>query len=502
MRKHHLAILLSVIALSACDSGSDDPAAPEPTVLTGEFIDSAVEGLFYQTETQSGLTDESGHFSYLEGEVVTFFLGNTELGRALGSDLLTPFEIAGHRALDSEVDILKSLTSSSVNSYDKALNIATLLQSFDEDLNPENGIDLNTSHEQLAEITIPIYVKASSFAQSEGLNQAKSIMNIESDRSFTNVVNHLYSSLNIDIISTKVATQLNKQNNSTAETIDYQYDTQGNVSSIVTDTNSDGQTDNSLSFSYDEQGQLIGIENSANQSIEALHYDDNDNLVSRSRSSSDGSLDSEETFSYQDKKLERFELNNNVNSTESITTEFSYNEQGNLGSYTIDSNGDDIVDNAASLTYSRNKVIKYSEDHNNDGEANIAISYSYDTKGNRVTQNIQTNDNTDTPYTSSRFSYDDNNNPTRYELDKNLDGEPEYIEVYKYNSDNNRTLYKIDNNADGIWDFMAQYDYDANGNRIRMIEDSNGNGIVDKIWQADYVAAVFDNSWDTIIDQL
>jgi len=88
--------------------------------LIGVFIDSAVEGLSYSTPTQAGTTNAEGEFSYLAGEVVTFQIGATVLGSAMGAEQLTPVDIA-----------------SDANS---TVNVARLLQSLDGDGNPDNGI--------------------------------------------------------------------------------------------------------------------------------------------------------------------------------------------------------------------------------------------------------------------------------------------------------------------------------------------------------------------------
>ncbi len=75
----------------------------------------------------------------------------------------------------------------------------------------------------------------------------------------------------------------------------------------------------------------------------------------------------------------------------------------------------------------------------------------------------------------SSSSYDANNPSTRYELDEDQDGIPEYIKAYKYNH---------------------------HGKRIEYKKGLDGNGLVDKVWQADYHIAVLDKPWDLILEQL
>ena len=73
------------------ESESDSEA--DGNVLVGSFIDSAVEGLSYTTDSQSGVTNAQGEFNYQDGESVLFALGQFELPLVLGKDTITPREI-------------------------------------------------------------------------------------------------------------------------------------------------------------------------------------------------------------------------------------------------------------------------------------------------------------------------------------------------------------------------------------------------------------------------
>ncbi|MCP4231508.1 MAG: hypothetical protein GY771_15365, partial [bacterium] len=72
-----LIITLSLFILTACGDGSDGSSQ---TALKGTFIDSAVEGVTYTTDTQSGTTDSTGTFIYLPGEIVSFYIGDILIG--------------------------------------------------------------------------------------------------------------------------------------------------------------------------------------------------------------------------------------------------------------------------------------------------------------------------------------------------------------------------------------------------------------------------------------
>ncbi|MBT1444092.1 hypothetical protein KJI95_06085 [Shewanella sp. JM162201] len=94
------------------------------SVQSGLLLDSPVAGIGYRTETQSGVTDAMGYYRYLPGESVVFFIGDLAFPAVTATGLLTPEDIAADDATTT-------------------LNIARILQTLDDDQNPENGISLS-----------------------------------------------------------------------------------------------------------------------------------------------------------------------------------------------------------------------------------------------------------------------------------------------------------------------------------------------------------------------
>lgn len=93
-------------------------------VLNGILIDSAVTGVAFSTDTQTGVTDNNGTFDYLAGEQITFSIGSLQFPSVAAQDVITPEDFA-------------------IGSDDPAAtttNIARLLQSLDLDGVPDNGI--------------------------------------------------------------------------------------------------------------------------------------------------------------------------------------------------------------------------------------------------------------------------------------------------------------------------------------------------------------------------
>lgn len=117
------AVALAVAALiQACSSGDN--------VQSGVFLDSAVQGAAYSTSSGlSGITDTNGRFEFRPGDEVTFKLGSVALPTAKAAALVTPMELAGGSSPDDPA----------------AVAIARLLQSLDEDGNPENGLKIKTN---------------------------------------------------------------------------------------------------------------------------------------------------------------------------------------------------------------------------------------------------------------------------------------------------------------------------------------------------------------------
>lgn len=121
------------LVLAGCGGGS---SSPDPTtesdsesadnVLTGVFVDSAVTGATFSTETQAGATNTTGEFSYLAGEQVTFSIGNLQLPTVTAAAQVSPVDMG----------------ATSSDPAATTTNIARLLQSLDQDGNPDNGITI------------------------------------------------------------------------------------------------------------------------------------------------------------------------------------------------------------------------------------------------------------------------------------------------------------------------------------------------------------------------
>ena len=130
--------LSAVYMLSACGgSGSQDSVSTDDP-LVGTFVDSAVSGLHYVTDTQSGVTNEAGEYLFYPGETITFSVGSVQLPSAPATTEMTPLDLAGTDRLDNTV----------------VVNILQFLQTLDQDQDAENGIQLETAAASISNLAV------------------------------------------------------------------------------------------------------------------------------------------------------------------------------------------------------------------------------------------------------------------------------------------------------------------------------------------------------------
>ncbi|MCK5111883.1 MAG: S8 family serine peptidase [Arcobacteraceae bacterium] len=113
--------------------GGGGGGGSSPSLLSGIFIDSAVEGLTYQTATQSGKTNSSGTFNYYSGESISFYIGNVLIGTTSSKSSINPIDLVANGDIDNAT----------------VINIARVLQTFDSDKNTSNGITLVSAAQNL-----------------------------------------------------------------------------------------------------------------------------------------------------------------------------------------------------------------------------------------------------------------------------------------------------------------------------------------------------------------
>jgi hypothetical protein len=135
--KNSILIVGLCAGLVACGGGSsssDDNDNVSSNTQTGVFLDSPVANIGYRTETLEGVTNSLGEYDYVDGETVTFFIGDLKLPPVTASGTVTPLGLAG----------------SDDTSNPTVVNIIRLLQTLDEDGNPDNGITITETAKSAA----------------------------------------------------------------------------------------------------------------------------------------------------------------------------------------------------------------------------------------------------------------------------------------------------------------------------------------------------------------
>ncbi len=125
-------ITMFTASISAC-GGSSTPspdAGNTSSTQTGVFLDSAVQGLRYRTNSLNGATDSAGRFSYAPGETVSFYVGDILLGSATGKPAITPLDLVPGATDETDPTVT---------------NLLRFLQSLDSDGDATNGISLNAT---------------------------------------------------------------------------------------------------------------------------------------------------------------------------------------------------------------------------------------------------------------------------------------------------------------------------------------------------------------------
>jgi hypothetical protein len=134
-------LALSVLStLVACGSSSESNGT---TASTGTFVDSPVINIGYKTDTLEGVTNDKGEYDYVEGESVTFFIGDLVLPATKAQGVVTPLDLVG--TTDAQ-DV-------------KVINMLRLLQTLDQDGDPSNGLTITEDAKSVAtevNLSLPI----------------------------------------------------------------------------------------------------------------------------------------------------------------------------------------------------------------------------------------------------------------------------------------------------------------------------------------------------------
>ncbi len=118
---------ISSMSSSSSSSSNSNSSQSSTAELTGVLIDSPVIGIKYTTQSQTGYTNAQGEFNYVEGETITFSIGDILFPEVLAQARITPYTLADSTDINNQ----------------QVINIARFLQSLDTDGDLDNGIDIS-----------------------------------------------------------------------------------------------------------------------------------------------------------------------------------------------------------------------------------------------------------------------------------------------------------------------------------------------------------------------
>jgi len=386
----------TLLLLGGCGGGgnSNNTVVPgvEPTpILTGYFTDSAVEGLTYKTDTQSGVTDLNGAFTYQAGETVAFSIGAFMLGEsATAAPKMTPLDLIPDSFLPTTRNELspllrnKAINTAEVIAFRKLSNMLTFLQALDYDKDASNGITIADGMGIVLEgVSIDFAAELTEFKEAIPLRRVMSAavtQNLISSgfiKEPGQALNHFYQAQEIEhSFKARASASFDSDANGEAnEIITYTYDTDGNRLTWSKDTDANGNANEIKTYTYDADGNRL-------------------------------------TYSYDG-----------------------------------DANGD--ADQISTSTYDTDgNQLTYSRDSNANGEPNEITTYTYDDNGNRLTFSLDANANGE-PNSINTYTHDDNGNQLTFSRDINANGEADqiYTSTYEGSSIGQVVMSLIDDNG-------------------------------------------------------
>ena len=319
-----LAVATALLILVGCGGSSSDPAPPAPPVepiLTGHFTDSAVEGLTYTTETESGITDSTGAFTYKAGETISFSIGNFALGEAATATAeMTPLDLIPGAVLVTTASELNSIDNQFNGSNPNAAaiafatlhNMVTFLQAIDSDKDANNGITIADGMGAILEgVSLDFTAGLYQFRRDPALNGI------------------MAEAVAQDLVGSGFVKR-------EGQALDHFYQAQGFTHSLM--------LPETVEIDSDGNGTI-------DATVETYTYDANGLPLISSYYDNDGTLDSIDTYTYDDNGNQlTYSDDDDGDGTPDYTYTATYDDNGNQLTYSTDNNADGTPDNIYTFT--------------------------------------------------------------------------------------------------------------------------------------------------------
>lgn len=495
--KQWLGVLSVGLLLQACSHGGGSEGSGSD-VQIGRLMPIAVQGLYYETTTQSGITTNNGEFSYKSGETVTFYLGGIALGSSTGAAELTMFNLSG---VDANMSTLQMHSNFGIdeldgknlfinrNTYISAINKMNLLLSLDQDHNPDNGVQLGNLHYRINVGSLDFDQPLLDFHKNFNLKNLI-IDNGGRVQPIAGVLTRLYAALNLpaSLQAPRTITFDNDGDGTPNEIVHYRYDDTGRLLEIHRDYDGNDVVDAIFTYQYDEFGQVTVYSEDANVDgvpdfSYQISYDEHGNrtLLEIDRNG-DGNINARYSYSFDDHDLMiQTQTDNDNDGQQETVSIFDYDTQGLLQAQSIDNGANGTTDSLVSYYYGsdgRKQRIKY--DWNNNGTSEANAFYSYDGIGYSTRVGTDINGDGD-PEFYNDYVFDTEGRLLSDNQDGNADGVIDRTQTYTYNDFGAVASLRDETfqNGSRVSHMLRTYMYDANGFRDGEDLDSDGNGSID-----------------------
>ncbi len=502
-------------------------------VLTGYFTDSAVEGLTYTTDTQSGVTNLNGAFTYQAGETVVFSIGDFMLGEsAAATPKMTPLNLIPDAFLPTTRNELspllrnKTINTAEVIAFRKLSNMLTFLQALDYDKDASNGITIADGMGIVLEgVSIDFAAELTEFKEALSLRRIMSAavtQNLISTgfiKKPGQALNHFYQAQEIShSFKARASTSEDSNVDGDADSITtYTYDADGNQLTESEYTNGDGDADSITTYTYDTDGNQLTKSEDTNgdggaDSIKIYAYDADGNQLTRSRDENaddnaieylnrtynsdgnllggsedydaDGTADFIETYTYDANGIMLTSSYCEPDERDFCQTEtYTYDADGNRVRESLDTNGDSVANRITTYTYdAEGNWLTASYDNGNDGVIDSITTRTYDTDGNMLTLSYN-----NVTYT---YTYDADGNWLTYYYNNRVNDDSYEVDSYTYDANDNlltRSRYPVA--VDGRDSKIITNTYDADGNQLTFRSDENADGNTDLIETYTYLGS-------------
>jgi len=503
--------LIFLFFISACSGGgnSNESEVNESEVIvepvgtqTGYLGAAAISGVQYKTENHAGVTGSDGSFEYTAGESISFNIGATSLGTIPAKRKINLFDLA-------ETPIVAGVEKATiaVNElyFQGAVNMAVMLQTFDQDGHALSGIQITPEIISLFhDVSINFYVRPDEFRSSFNFRK---ILNSANDEGLFNVkrlvttpweaMDKLYGSLKTDPLFYVEASYKSEGGGVGQSKTNYRssFDINGYESRREVDNDGDGYSDQIVTSEYNNNGYRIQKNDDQNgdsvlDSIEYITFDVNGEVVGvQIDSDADSIIDQRARYAVNEYgRVTKTEYDSNGDGVFYNGAIITYDSSGNEVYLGVDYDGDGELDRITRSAYDNQGNLTFHEkDQDGDGSPEYISNYSYDSNGNLHLSTIDF-DGDGSPDQSYRYVYDDQGHLLLREYDADGDGKLDSIESYIYDGKGNLSRETNDYNGDGNLESISNYTYSeyANGHTVRREHDSDGNGVTDRISVTSY----------------